>query len=78
VKSTVSLLIVAVKKPRTLVGGIHSMSNKRQQARQKAEGHWLFELLTKQGFKTGDHQNKKDKRTRTRQAKKTKAIKDFD
>jgi hypothetical protein len=54
------------------------MSNKRQQARQKAEGHWLFELLTKQGFKTGDHQNKKDKRTRTRQAKKTKAIKDFD
>jgi hypothetical protein len=50
----------------------------RNKARHKAEGRWLFELLTKQGFKTGDHQNKKDKRARTRQAKKNRAIKDFE
>jgi hypothetical protein len=50
--------------------------NKNNKARAKAEGRWLFELLTKTGFKKGSHQNHKDKRARTRQANKTKAIKD--
>jgi hypothetical protein len=52
--------------------------NKNNKARAKAEGRWLFELLTKQGFKTGNHRNPKDKRARTRKAQKNKAIKDFE
>lgn len=52
--------------------------NKNNKARRDAESHWMWELLTKTTFKKGSHQNRKDKRTRTRKDKLNKAIKDFE